>query len=221
MEILTPAEVLRALVAEVFRAFSRGENVSAKAAEPAVLWLRNLRGLGFPKFKEERDCIFFISDCWQWFLSMRKAFAKASDAEVLQLVAERFREYLKARDEAAIPKPDMPWRAEPLPPSPLVGSGLVKNGGLEEMNWKSLKPADRTELAHDAREMKHDPLAQGLKKLKRKAQRAEVYRFLLAYMERRLRVEIDRQHDPELRREALWRFVAALEKSRPTKTISK
>lgn len=218
---MTKAEVFLARIASVFRAFSRGENVSAKEAELAIHWLRNLKGLGFSKFKDENDCIFFLSDCWQWFLSMRKAFARATDAEVLAIVAERFREYCKAKLEAAEPKPDMPWRPEPLPPPPLVGSGLVKNGGLEEMNWKSLKPASRDELAYDALEMKADPLVQGMKRLKRRAGQAKAYRFLLAYMERRLRVEIDRQHDPELRREALWRFVAALEKSRPTKTISK
>jgi hypothetical protein len=90
--------------AEVFRAFSRKESPSAADGDRAILWLKQLKGLGFPKYKEEKDCIFFLSDCFSWFTDQREAFATATAEEVEFSVKERFKEYLKAVKEAAEPK---------------------------------------------------------------------------------------------------------------------
>jgi hypothetical protein len=198
--------------AEVFMAFSRKESPSAADGDRAILWLKQLKGLGFPKYKEEKDCIFFLSDCFSWFTDQREAFATATAAEVENLVKERFKEYLKAVEEAAEPKVGMPWRAEPLPVEK-NHSGIVKEGRIANVDYRGLKKASRVERAQDAREMKADPLVQGLKNLKRKAKRAKVYQFLLAYMERRLRYEVECQRYPELRQEALWRTRDAIQKA--------
>jgi len=203
-------------VAEVFRAFSRSESLSASEARPAILFLMCLQGFN----KVEDDCWSFFADCFTWFRDKRAVFAEASDDEALRLVVNRFKAHMGDKQRAELPQIEI---SEKIVPAVWGGEASLTAKELKAMlDPLAPRPAlrrrggvARAELAADLKEIKKE--FGWLKRLRKK--HPELYEY---HLQRLVMAEQDR--DPERRQDylrALGRLQDVLRKIRLPKTISK
>ena len=140
-------------IASAFAALSRGEKVAASDRDAALLWLRRLRGFS----KTSTDTWLFVADCISGHAEL---FAKADDRQVLFLVEQKFRAYLKYERSKAAERQKL-FRIEELDAEP-------KGVKVKKVDWKSLKHATLVEQADDVRLTKETDFAQWLLALKRR-----------------------------------------------------
>ncbi len=173
-------------IAEIFRRFSRNENVLFTEAEPAVrhlyllakkhkLHLYNDNGL------EKEDVLDFFGGCFTWFRDMESAFATAPDGEVIRQTWYRFRDYFKDKTDEERPGGEHPWRARRIPvrvndegaiiPEDAVG-GKKYETIIPELNEPSLE-----ELAQDIRGIKEGILYRTRQRLKDQDTRESQFYF--------------------------------------------
>ena len=137
--------------ASVFRAFSRGVNVLPSDRDAALLWLRRLRGFS----KTETDAWLFVADC---ISGRAELFAGVNDRQVLFLVEQKFRAYLKYEREKEAERQKL-FHVGELDAEP-------EEKEVDEVEWKSLKHATLVEQAEEMRATKATDFARFLQRLK-------------------------------------------------------
>ncbi len=184
-----------------FRKLSRNENPSATEAQPALLFLLLL--LGFEK--TEDDCWEFLADCLNWFRDKKGTFEVSEDNEILRLVRNRFKAYILDRAKALQSKEGQPWRTEQL-----GDSGEDKGITID---YKRLKRESKVALEQSRKETLK--AGRWLRRLQRK------HPWLAEYFHRRLKQEVEYQHNPKLRQKVEQRLADRAVRSIASKNSSK